>query len=45
MEELKKFAYWNEALEGKEYNLKEENEELYRVHVQKCGVCGSCSPA
>lgn len=42
--ELKKFAFWNEALDGKQYNLEVTNKAVYEVHVEKCGVCGSSAP-
>lgn len=38
---LEKFAFWNEALKGIEYEIEEQNKEAYEVHVEKCGVCGS----
>lgn len=39
--DLEKFAFWNEALNGKEYNLDKEDKALYEMRVEKCGVCGS----
>ncbi len=43
LEELKKFAFWNEALEDKQYDLDIVDKSIYEVHVEKCGVCGSSS--
>ena len=39
--DLEQFAFWNEALKGKEYHLEKEDKALYEMRVQKCGVCGS----
>ncbi len=41
--ELKKFAFWNEALNNKKYDLTKKDKIVYAVHVEKCGVCGSSS--
>lgn len=39
--DLEKFAFWNEALNGKEYDLNEDDQALYEMRVEKCGLCGS----
>lgn len=38
---LEKFAFWNEALNNKKYDLNAKNKDAFKVHIQKCGVCGS----
>lgn len=39
--DLEKFAFWNEALKGQEYNLENKDKALYEMRIEKCGVCGS----
>lgn len=41
--DLSKFAFWNKKETKKVFDLnkKSNKEDVYALHTQKCGVCGS----
>ena len=43
MKELSRFAFWNkkEAKKVFDLNKKASKEDVFKLHTQKCGVCGS----
>ena len=43
LKKLEKFAFWNKKEAKKVFDLKTKSnkEDVYKLHAQKCGLCGS----